>query len=121
MSERLTRRERLHKGLRTILGGVILLAGIIMIPYPGPGWLVVFAGLAVLARDYALAQRALDYAKSKYDAWQTWLNSQPVTMRALFWIITAAVVVLTIYLLNGYGILNSLLHLNLDWLNSPFV
>ena len=31
------------------IGGIVLIAGVIMIPYPGPGWLVVFAGLAILA------------------------------------------------------------------------
>lgn len=121
MSERLTKRQRVNKGLRTMLGGLVLLIGIVAIPYPGPGWLIVFTGLAILARDYAVAQRVLDYAKSKYDAWQGWLRDQPAIIRMLFWVATATVVVLTIYLLNGYGILNDVLQLKIDWLNSPFV
>lgn len=47
-----------------IVGGVVVLIGIILIPYPGPGWLVVFAGLAILATEFAFAQRLLDTAES---------------------------------------------------------
>ena len=32
-----------------IAGGVVVLLGLVAIPYPGPGWLIVFAGLAILA------------------------------------------------------------------------
>ena len=46
-----------------IVGGVIILAGIIMIPYPGPGWLVVFAGLAILSTEFKFASKALEYLK----------------------------------------------------------
>lgn len=104
-----------------IAGGFVLLAGIIMIPYPGPGWLVVFAGLGILSTEFDWAKRTLHFAKGKYDAWQRWLKSQSPILRAVFWILTALVVVVTIWLLNGYGILNQILGLGLDWVQSPFV
>lgn len=103
-----------------ILGGIVLIVGIIAIPYPGPGWLIVFTGLAILATEFDWARRVLDIAKGKYDAWQRWLAGQSVWVRALFWTLTCLVVVITIWLLNGYGILNSLLGLHQDWLRSPF-
>ncbi len=109
------------KALRTLAGGLVLLVGLIAIPYPGPGWLIVFAGLAILARDYPAAQRVLDFARSKYDNWSDWLGRQPSLVRLGFWILTALIVVVTIYLLNGYGILNSIFNLEQQWLNSPFV
>lgn len=114
------KREAAKKAFRTLLGGLVLLVGVVTIPYPGPGWLIVFAGLAILARDYPAAQRVLDFAKHRYDAWQQWLRRQPPAVRGLFWVATAAIVILTIYLLNGYGIINELLGLNQDWLVSPF-
>lgn len=40
-------------------GFVLLVVGIIAIPLPGPGWLLVAAGLALLARDVAWADRLL--------------------------------------------------------------
>jgi hypothetical protein len=41
------------------LASVILLAGVAMLALPGPGWLVIAAGLALLARDVAWAERLL--------------------------------------------------------------
>jgi uncharacterized protein (TIGR02611 family) len=102
-----------------VVGGIVLLAGIVMIPYPGPGWLVVFAGLGILSTEFEWAQRVLHFARGKYDAWQDWLKRQHWTIKALFWLLTAVVVVVTIWLLNGYGIINRVLGLGLDWLNSP--
>lgn len=49
----------------TILGGVLVLGGLVMLVLPGPGILVVLAGLAVLASEYVWAQRALNFAKQK--------------------------------------------------------
>lgn len=104
-----------------IIGGVVLVVGILAIPYPGPGWLIVFAGLGILASEFDWAQRVLAFAKSRYDAWQDWLNEQNIAVKIGFFLLTALVVILTIYLLNGYGIINDILNLNMDWLQSPFV
>lgn len=102
-----------------IIGGLVLLVGIIAIPYPGPGWLIVFAGLAILSTEFEWAQRVLKYTRGKYDAWQAWLANQSKPVKASFWIATCIIVIVTIWLLNGYGILNQLLGLNWDWLRSP--
>jgi uncharacterized protein (TIGR02611 family) len=45
---------------RTISGFALLLAGIAMLALPGPGWLTIALGLAVLAPEFAWARRALD-------------------------------------------------------------
>ncbi len=113
--------QRTRKIGTAIVGGFVLVAGIIMIPYPGPGWLVVFAGLGILSTEFEWAKRTLHYAKGKYDAWQEWLKRQSPVLRATFWILTALVVVVTIWLLNGYGILNQLLGLGWDWVQSPLI
>jgi uncharacterized protein (TIGR02611 family) len=49
----------------TIVGGVLLLAGLVMMVTPGPGILVIIAGLAVLASEYVWAQRALEKTREK--------------------------------------------------------
>ncbi len=103
-----------------IIGGLVLIIGIIAIPYPGPGWLIVFAGLSILSTQFDWAKRTLDFAKGKYDAWQKWLAHQSVMVRTLFWLLTFAVVVVTLWLLNAYGIINDFLHLGWDWVRSPF-
>lgn len=102
-----------------VLGGLVVLLGIILVPYPGPGWLIVFAGLAILSTEFEWAQRVLDVAKGKYDAWQGWLKSQSQTIKTIFWLLTFAVVITTIWLLNGYGYMNDFLRLGWDWVRSP--
>ncbi len=49
----------------TIVGLVLILAGVAMLVLPGPGLLVIIAGLAVLATQYTWAQVALERAKEK--------------------------------------------------------
>jgi uncharacterized protein (TIGR02611 family) len=48
-----------------VLGGLLTLAGIGLLVLPGPGFVLVAAGLAVLATRFSWAKRPLDYAKDK--------------------------------------------------------
>lgn len=102
-----------------IIGGVVLLIGIIAIPYPGPGWLIVFVGLAILATEFDWAQRLLDRAQGEYDKWQAWLKRQHIAVRLLVLALTGLGVVVTIWLLNGFGIMSDLLNLDILWVRSP--
>jgi uncharacterized protein (TIGR02611 family) len=43
-----------------LAGFVVLLAGLAMIPLPGPGLLVTAVGLAILALEFAWAERLLE-------------------------------------------------------------
>ena len=49
----------------TIAGFAVLLAGLAMLVLPGPGIVVIIAGLAILATEYVWAQRLLRIAKEK--------------------------------------------------------
>jgi uncharacterized protein (TIGR02611 family) len=53
------RRSILRRVARMTAGSFLLLVGLAMLVLPGPGWLVIAAGLAVLARDVAWAERLL--------------------------------------------------------------
>ena len=48
-----------------ILGALQLIAGVALLVLPGPGFVLVAAGLAVLATRFGWARRPLDYAKDK--------------------------------------------------------
>jgi uncharacterized protein (TIGR02611 family) len=109
----------LKKSTIGVLGGLVVLLGLILVPYPGPGWLIVFAGLAILATEFDRARHVLDFAKGKYKDWQDWLEQQSVPIKTAVWTLTFAVVIVTIWLLNGYGIINDLLNLGWDWVRSP--
>lgn len=45
------------------IGFTVLAVGLVMLVTPGPGLLVIIAGLAILAHQYAWAARALEKAK----------------------------------------------------------
>jgi uncharacterized protein (TIGR02611 family) len=49
----------------TLLGSAVVAIGIAMIVLPGPGWAVIFLGLAILATEYVWAHRLLVTTRSK--------------------------------------------------------
>jgi uncharacterized protein (TIGR02611 family) len=58
--ERHRERSRVVRVAVVLAGFVVLLAGLAMIPLPGPGLLVTAIGLAVLALEFAWAERLLE-------------------------------------------------------------
>lgn len=102
-----------------VAGGTVLAAGLVLIPYPGPGWLVVFAGLAILATEFVWARRLLGHARSRYDGWTRWLGRQAWPVKLLVLAGTAAVVLLTLWLLDAFGLVVGWIGLDWTWLRSP--
>jgi uncharacterized protein (TIGR02611 family) len=103
-----------------VVGALVLVAGIVAIPYPGPGWLIVFAGLAILATEFIWARRVLDYARGKYDAWTDWLKAQRLWVRLAVLAATGLVVLATLYLLNAFSMMAGWVGLEeWTWLQSP--
>lgn len=49
----------------TVLGGSLLLVGVVMIVAPGPAFIVIPAGLAVLGLEFAFARRWLRAVRKK--------------------------------------------------------
>ncbi len=49
----------------SVVGGFVLIAGIALLVLPGPGWLLIFIGLGILATEYVWAERMLKTAKHK--------------------------------------------------------
>jgi uncharacterized protein (TIGR02611 family) len=58
-------RRMIWRVVATTLGVLIVVAGLSMLVLPGPGWAVIFLGLAVLATEYAWAHRLLVVTKDK--------------------------------------------------------
>ena len=48
-----------------VVGAVLVVAGLVMMVTPGPGLVVIIAGLFVLGTEFAWAERALDKAKER--------------------------------------------------------
>ncbi|MFC9609804.1 TIGR02611 family protein [Streptomyces sp. NPDC056938] len=48
-----------------VVGFAVVVAGVIMLPLPGPGWLVIFGGMAIWATEFVWAQLVLRWTKRK--------------------------------------------------------
>src|SRR5262245_31916476 len=55
--------DHVKRVVRTVSGFTLLAAGALMILLPGPGWVTIALGLALLAPHFPWAQRALDRIK----------------------------------------------------------
>jgi uncharacterized protein (TIGR02611 family) len=63
--ERHRQRNRLYRIGFAVLGFVVLTAGVVMLVTPGPGIPVLILGLAMLALEFAWAERWLDRIATK--------------------------------------------------------
>lgn len=77
-------------------GLAVIVVGIVLLAAPGPGWLVIFAGLGIWATEFAWARSLLRFVRRTVGAWTAWLGRQPrwltVLVGALGLIVVAAVV-----------------------------
>ena len=102
-------RDRYVRGNRTlnalyrivvgVVGTLVILTGVVLLPLPGPGWLVIFLGLGILSSEFEWAARLLDFAKAKVFAWTAWVGRQSILVRALIGLGCLAVVAAA---LGGY-------------------
>lgn len=82
-----------------VVGTGIVVLGIILLPAPGPGWLIIFAGLGVLASEFEWAHRLLQFARKHVRRWTRWVGRQPWWVKGLVGLGTLAVVLAAFYLL----------------------
>jgi uncharacterized protein (TIGR02611 family) len=102
-----------------VVGLAVLAAGIVVIPYPGPGWAIVFIGLAILATESDWARRLLKYTRGRYDQVMGWFKAQGLWVQSLAFVLTAAVVVSTLWLLGALSWAAGLIGFEQSWLKSP--
>lgn len=102
-----------------VVGLAVLAVGILAIPYPGPGWAIVFVGLAILASEFRWAQCLLAFAKQRYDKVMAWFRAQGLWVQAAGVVFTTAVVVATLWLVGAIGWAAALFGLESAALRSP--
>jgi uncharacterized protein (TIGR02611 family) len=56
----------------TIVGVLVVAIGVVLLPLPGPGWLIIFGGLGILATEYQWAARLLQRTRRFVRRWTTW-------------------------------------------------
>lgn len=64
-----------------ILGGLVVAVGIVLIPLPGPGWLIVLGGLAIWAIEFVWARHLLRFTREKLRGWTAWVTRQALPVR----------------------------------------
>ena len=85
-----------------VVGALVVAIGIVLIPFPGPGWAIVILGLAILAIEFAWARNLLEFTKRHVQSWTHWIGRQSLPIRAVIGVVgmifIAAVVWTTVYL-----------------------
>ena len=82
-----------------VVGLVIVVIGLILVPFPGPGWLVVFLGLAIWASEFEWAHKLLRIAKHTLKEWTERLKPRPWWMKGLALLVIAAAVAAVFWLM----------------------
>jgi uncharacterized protein (TIGR02611 family) len=55
--------EQVRRFFKILAGFTLLAVGVVMFFTPGPGWLVIFLGLTLLAAEFVWARRLMDHMK----------------------------------------------------------
>ncbi|MFY4719927.1 TIGR02611 family protein [Streptomyces sp. LaBMicrA B280] len=89
-------RRLLHRGWQAgvfVIGLAVVIAGVAMLALPGPGWVVIFAGMAIWATEFVWAQIVLRWTKRKVtEAAQRALEPE-VRRRNIALTVTGAVII----------------------------
>ncbi|HEX5856906.1 MAG TPA: TIGR02611 family protein [Microbacterium sp.] len=82
---RMSQHPALERGYRIVvgvLGGALALVGLLLVPLPGPGWLVVFLGLAILGTEFHWARRVAAWLKRSLERFWTWFKARRARRQA---------------------------------------
>jgi uncharacterized protein (TIGR02611 family) len=97
-----------HLALRiavAVVGLVVVVVGIILVPLPGPGWLIVFTGLAIWAIEYTWARQLLYLAVQQVASWKRWYAAlrpqSKILVGTVTFVFTAAIVLGVLFLSVG--------------------
>jgi len=70
-----------------VLGTLVVGLGIVLIPFPGPGWAIVILGLAIWALEFVWAKNLLEFTKRHVRSWTSWIARQSLLMRAVIGVV----------------------------------
>ena len=87
------------------LGAAVVALGLVLVPLPGPGWAIVFGGLAIWAIEFAWAARLLDWVRRQVRAFAKAMSRLHWTVRATLGLATLAVLgsIAWLWIKHRYG------------------
>lgn len=59
-----------------VLGACVVVIGLLLVPLPGPGWLIVFLGFGILASEFHWARRMHAFVTRHVRRWNAWIMAQ---------------------------------------------
>jgi uncharacterized protein (TIGR02611 family) len=109
----------MYRVVVALIGLGIVALGIILLPAPGPGWVIIFAGLGVLATEFEAARRVLAFTRRKYVEWVAWLGRQSALVRVLVSSAILVLLALFAWLFGMFALVGGWVGLDWTWLRSP--
>src|SRR4051794_529935 len=74
----------------TVLGVLVVAIGIVLLPLPGPGWVIIFGGLGILATEYAWAARLLRWVRQFVTRMGSWIRARGLFLQIVFGLLSVA-------------------------------
>jgi uncharacterized protein (TIGR02611 family) len=98
------------------LGTLVVALGLLLIPFPGPGWAIVILGLAIWALEFAWAKNLLQFTKRHVQSWTRWVRRQSLPVRVVIGVLGLIFVAVVLWssVWLSFGV--NLLDVVRDWL-----
>jgi len=91
----------IYRVLVALLGLVIVAAGLVLVPAPGPGWVIVFVGVAIWASEFDWSRRLLHWGRARLSAWTGWMRVQPWWAKAAVTLALVLAIFYGLFLVSG--------------------
>ncbi|WP_249138536.1 TIGR02611 family protein [Phycicoccus avicenniae] len=88
---------RVYRLVVGVVGSILVVGGLALVPLPGPGWLIVIIGLAVLSTEFERAQRLLGFVRTNVRAWERWMARQAWYVQGVVGLLTFAFVAAVVW------------------------
>lgn len=85
-----------------VVGTLVVLAGVVMLVTPGPAFVLIPLGLAILATEFAFARRWLDWAKAKASQAKRRSDALDPAVRRRRLVLTGIAVLLVVAAVSAY-------------------
>jgi uncharacterized protein (TIGR02611 family) len=99
-----------------VVGTLVVALGIVLIPFPGPGWAIVILGLAIWSLEFSWAKQLLEFTKRHVKAWTSWIGRQSLGVRAVIGVVGAIFVATIVWVSVKLSFGVDLIQVIRDWL-----
>jgi len=102
-----------------VVGFLVTAVGAVTIPYPGPGWALVFLGLLILSQELEWAARLRHRAMGLLNSFYSRYIDDNLLAQIILGIGTCAIVLATLWVTGALDLAQGWFGLEYGWLQSP--